>query len=324
MYIAGDMKIKKYKKVVALSGGVGGAKLALGLSHVVDPDDLTVIVNTGDDFTHLGLSISPDIDTLLYTLSDLANPDLGWGRRDETWTFMRALEQLGGDTWFKLGDADIALHIERTRKLAAGETLTQVTITLARRLGIKTRVLPMSNDRVETKVRSDAGWLAFQDYFVRQHCEPPVREIAYSGAGKARLSREVMEALLDDNLRAIILCPSNPWLSVGPMLALPGMREMLKTSSVPVIAVSPLIGGQAVKGPTAKLMQELQLEVTSAEVARYYDGLINGFVIDEVDADTPLPKGMQRAVEPIMMKTLEDKIRVARAVLHFADQLAAN
>ena len=324
MYIAGDMKIKKYKKVVALSGGVGGAKLALGLSHVVDPDDLTVIVNTGDDFTHLGLSISPDIDTLLYTLSDLANPDLGWGRRDETWTFMRALEQLGGDTWFKLGDADLALHIERTRRLAAGETLTQVTATLARQLGIKTRVLPMSNDRVETKVRSDAGWLEFQDYFVRQRCEPAVREIAYSGADKARLSREVMEASLDDNLRAIILCPSNPWLSVGPMLALPGMREMLKTSAVPVIAVSPLIGGQAVKGPTAKLMQELQLEVTSAEVARYYDGLINGFVIDEVDADTPLPKGMQRAVEPIMMKTLEDKIRVARAVLHFADQLAAN
>ena len=324
MYIAGDMKIKKYKKVVALSGGVCGAKLALGLSHVVDPDDLTVIVNTGDDFTHLGLSISPDIDTLLYTLSDLANPDLGWGRRDETWTFMRALEQLGGDTWFKLGDADIALHIERTRKLAAGETLTQVTATLARQLGIKTQVLPMSNDRVETKVRSDTGWLAFQDYFVRQHCEPAVREIAYRGTEKAALSREVMEALLDDNLRAIILCPSNPWLSVGPMLALPGMREMLKTSSVPVIAVSPLIGGQAVKGPTAKLMRELNLDVSSAEVARYYDGLINGFVVDEVDADTPLPKGMQRAVEPIMMKTLEDKIRVARAVLHFADQLAAN
>ena len=322
MYIAGDMKAHNCKKVVALSGGVGGAKLALGLAHVVNPEDLTVIVNTGDDFTHLGLSISPDVDTLLYTLSGLANPDLGWGRCDETWTFMRALEQLGGDAWFKLGDADLALHIERTRKLAAGETLTQVTSTLARQLGINTCVLPMSDDRVETKVRTDQGWLPFQDYFVRQRCEPAVREIAYSGTDNARISRDALDALLDENLRAVIICPSNPWLSVGPLLALPGMREMLKTSTAPVIAVSPLIGGQAVKGPTAKLMKELQLEVTSAEVARYYDGLIGGFMVDTVDSDASLPNGMQRAVEPILMKTLEDKIRVARAALKFADQLS--
>lgn len=309
------------EKVVALSGGVGGAKLALGLSQLMPPEDLTIIVNTGDDFQHLGLSISPDLDTLLYTLSGLADPDKGWGRRDETWTFMQALTELGGDAWFLLGDGDLALHVERSRRLAAGETLTQVTYDLSRQVGIKPAIVPMTDDTVATRVRSDAGWLDFQEYFVRLRCEPAVREITYQGAPTARLADEAHAALTDKNLRAIVICPSNPWLSVGPLLALPGMRDLLADCNAPVIAVSPLIGGQAVKGPTAKLMAELNLDVAAAEVAHYYDGLIDGFVVDTVDADTLLPAGMQRSVAPIMMTSLEDKIRVARAVLDFADIL---
>ena len=308
-------------KVVALSGGVGGAKLALGLAQIVEPDKLTVIVNTGDDFRHLGLAISPDIDTLLYTLSGLADPDKGWGRRDETWTFMQALTQLGAEDWFLLGDGDLALHVERTRLLAAGATLTQVTMALGTALGIKPAVLPMSDDIVQTRVRSDEGWLAFQDYFVRQRCVPPVREIDFRGADAATISSESFAALTDPALRAIIICPSNPWLSVGPLLALPGMRELLQDSKAPVIVVSPLIGGEAVKGPTAKLMRELQINATSASVAGYYDGLIDAFIVDPVDADIRLPKGIQRVIEPIMMRSLEDRVRVAEACLAVADHL---
>jgi LPPG:FO 2-phospho-L-lactate transferase len=306
-------------KVVALSGGVGGAKLALGLAQIVDPDKLTVIVNTGDDFQHLGLSISPDIDTLLYTLSGLADPDKGWGRRDETWTFMRALAQVGGETWFQLGDADLALHVERTRRLTTGETLTHVTTALSRQLGIAHALLPMTDSLVQTRVRSDQGWLAFQDYFVRLRCEPAVREIVYAGAENAKLGDDVTKALTSDDLRAVIVCPSNPWLSVGPMLALPGMRKLLQDCKAPIIAVSPLIGGQAVKGPTAKLMRELDIEPDTMQIGRFYDGLIDTLVVDTIDANIALPASVTRAVEPIMMHTLEDRIRLARAVLSLAD-----
>jgi LPPG:FO 2-phospho-L-lactate transferase len=308
-------------KVVALSGGVGGAKLALGLAQIVDPDKLTVIVNTGDDFQHLGLSISPDIDTLLYTLSGLADPDKGWGRRDETWTFMRALAQVGGETWFQLGDADLALHVERTRRLTTGETLTHVTTALSRQLGIAHALLPMTDSPVQTRVRSDQGWLAFQDYFVRLRCEPAVREIVYAGAENAKLGDDVTKALTSDDLCAVIVCPSNPWLSVGPMLALPGMRKLLQDCKAPIIAVSPLIGGQAIKGPTAKLMRELDIEPDTMQIGRFYDGLIDTLVVDTIDADIALPASVTRAVEPIMMHTLEDRIRLARAVLSLADQL---
>ena len=308
-------------KVVAISGGVGGAKLALGLSRILDSDDLTVIVNTGDDFRHLGLAISPDIDTLLYTLSGLSDPEKGWGRRDETWTFMRALAELGGDAWFQLGDGDLALHVERTRRMADGEKLTQITNALRKQLGIGPAVLPMSDDLVQTRVRSDDGWLAFQDYFVRLRCEPVVREIDYAGANKACLSPQIMAALGDAELHAVIICPSNPWLSVGPKLALPGKRDALANSKVPVIAVSPLIGGAAVKGPTAKLMQELGIETNNAQIAKYYDNLIDALVVDPVDAGVALPAGVTRAVEPIMMHTLEDRERVARFVLDLADHL---
>lgn len=315
------MSQKSCGKVIALSGGVGGAKLALGLSRILPAEQLIIVANTGDDFRHIGLEISPDIDTLLYTLSGIADPDKGWGRRAETWSFMSALEQMGGETWFQLGDGDLALHVERSHRLAAGETLTQVTARLRQQLGIKPTLLPMSDDRIRTQVRSDSGWLDFQDYFVRLRCVPAVREIRYSGSAQARLSPLVLEALEDERLRAVVICPSNPWLSIGPMLALPGLAEALAACRAPVIAVCPLIGGKAVKGPTVKLMQELDIEPTPLSVATYYGSLLNAMVIDPVDAESPFPAAVQKVIEPILMRSLDDRERVARVVLALADQL---
>jgi len=206
--------------VLALSGGIGGAKLALGLYRVLPPGELTVVANTGDDFEHLGLSISPDIDTLLYTLGGIDNPELGWGRRSETWTFMAALEALGGETWFKLGDGDLATHVERTRRLAAGESLSKITDDFRRRLGISARLLPMSDDRVRTRLRTDEGWLDFQEYFVRLRASPVVREVAYAGDAEARANPDFLAALAGDDLELVVICPSNPFLSIDPILSL--------------------------------------------------------------------------------------------------------
>ena len=257
--------------VLALAGGIGGAKLVLGLARVLDDGQLTVVGNTGDDFHHVGLAISPDLDTLLYTLAGLADPVRGWGRRDESWQFMQALEQLGGPTWFRLGDADLALHVERTRRLAAGESLSQLTDALRRRLGVATRILPMSDDPVRTRLRTGSGWLDFQDYFVRQRCEPRVQALEYQGADAARLAPEVAGLLRRADLRAVVICPSNPFLTIEPILAVPGMRAGIAASQAPVVAVSPVIAGQAVKGPTTKMMRELGLEATAGEVARRHN-----------------------------------------------------
>src|SRR5690242_12860474 len=226
--------------VLALSGGIGGAKLALGLYRVLRPDALTVVANTGDDFEHLGLAISPDIDTLLYTLAGLDNPETGWGRRDETWTFMAALGALGGETWFKLGDGDLATHVERTRRLAGGESLSQITDDFRRRLGISARILPMTDDRVRTRLLTEEGWLEFQDYFVRLRAEPVVHEIVYDGAAEARPNREIIAALAAIDLEMVVICPSNPFLSIDPILALPNVRQALRACRAPVIAVSPI------------------------------------------------------------------------------------
>jgi LPPG:FO 2-phospho-L-lactate transferase len=304
--------------VVALSGGIGGAKLALGLSRVVPPERLIVVANTGDDFEHLGLSISPDLDTLMYTLAGLSDPERGWGRRNETWTFMAALAALGGETWFQLGDGDLATHVERTRRLAAGETLSHITDDFCRRLGVGARILPMSEDRMRTRVRTSDGWLDFQDYFVRQRCAPEVNELAYDGAAPARPHPEFMAALADARLRAVIICPSNPYLSVDPILALPGVRAALKACPAPVIAVSPIIGGRAVKGPTAKIMRELGLPATATAIAQHYDGLIDLFVTDHCEGEISLPN-MRIASAAILMSTLADREALARAVLAFAD-----
>jgi len=308
--------------VLALSGGIGGAKLALGLSRVMPPEQLIVVANTGDDFEHLGLAISPDLDTLVYTLADMSDPERGWGRRDETWTFMAALAALGGETWFQLGDGDLATHVERTRRLAAGEPLSRITDDFCRRLGIAARILPMSEDRVRTRVRTSEGWLDFQDYFVRRRCAPEVLELAYDGAARARPHPAFTAALSDARLRAVVICPSNPYLSVDPILALPGVRDALKNCSAPVIAVSPIIGGRAVKGPTAKMMRELGLPVTAAAVAQHYAGLIDLFVVDHSEGEISLPN-MRVAKTSILMSTLVDREALAKAVLEFAAEFRA-
>ena len=301
--------------VLALSGGIGGAKLALGLYRILPPGALTVVANTGDDFEHLGLSVSPDIDTLLYTLGGIDNPATGWGRRDETWTFMAALEALGGETWFKLGDGDLATHVERTRRLAAGESLSRITNDFRHRLGISARLLPMTDDRVRTRLRCEEGWLDFQDYFVRLRAAPAVREIAYAGASHARLDPDFLAALTDNHLDAVVICPSNPFLSIDPILALPGLREALRACPAPVVAVSPIIGGKAVKGPTAKIMAELGLPITAAAVARHYEDFLDVYVADEADAEQVRKLGIPTILSRTLMVTLEDREALARIVL---------
>jgi LPPG:FO 2-phospho-L-lactate transferase len=304
--------------VLALSGGIGGAKLALGLSRVMPPERLVVVANTGDDFEHLGLSISPDLDTLMYTLAGLSDPDKGWGRRSETWTFMAALGALGGETWFQLGDGDLATHMERTRRLAAGETLSRITDRFCRRLGVLPRILPMSDDRVRTRLRTSEGWLDFQDYFVRRRCAPEIKELTYDGAASARAQADFMAALADPRLRAVVICPSNPYLSIDPMLALPGVREALTACPAPVVAVSPIIGGRAVKGPTAKMMRELGMPATAAAVAQHYDGLIDLYVVDTSEGEVLLPN-VRTAKAAILMTTLADREALAKSVLAVAD-----
>jgi LPPG:FO 2-phospho-L-lactate transferase len=306
--------------VLALSGGIGGAKLALGLYRVLPPGALTVVANTGDDFEHLGLAISPDIDTLLYTLAGIDNPELGWGRRDETWTFMKALGSLGGETWFNLGDGDLATHVERTRRLAAGESLSQITDDFRRRLGIRARLLPMSDDPMRTRLLTAEGWLDFQDYFVRQRCAPLVREIAFAGAAEARPQPDFFAALADDNLRAVLICPSNPFISIDPILCMPGVRAALRACAAPVIAVSPIIGGKAVKGPTAKMMAELGLPVDAAAVARHYGDILDHYVADEADAGEVADLGVPVTFTRTLMLSLEDRETLARAVLEAASR----
>src|SRR5690349_16335960 len=301
-------------KVLALSGGIGGAKLALGFYRILPPGSLTVVANTGDDFEHLGLSISPDIDTLLYTLAGLDNPEWGWGRRGETWTFMAALEALGGETWFKLGDGDLATHVERTRRLAAGESLSTITEDFRRRIGISARILPMTDNRVRTRLRTDEGWLDFQDYFVRRRAEPIVREIAYAGASEARANPDFLAALASD-LELVVICPSNPFLSIDPILSLPRVRDALRACRAPVVAVSPIIGGKAVKGPTAKIMAELGLPIGAAAVARHYEDILDCCVADEGDADEVAGLGIPVALACTLMVTIEDREALAQAVL---------
>jgi len=307
--------------VLALSGGIGGAKLALGLSRVLPAGQLTVIANTGDDFEHLGLSISPDLDTLMYTLADLDNPETGWGRRGETWTFMAALDSLGGETWFKLGDGDLAVHVERTRRLHAGERLAAITHDFCRRLGIGARLLPMSDDRVRTRLSTSEGRLEFQEYFVHRRCAPEVREIEFAGAAAARANPAFLAALAEPQLRAVVICPSNPFISVDPILALPGVRAALAKCRAPVLAISPIIGGQAVKGPTAKMMAELGLSVSAVTVARHYRDFLDGFVLDEADAPLAPELDMPFTLAKTLMRTLEDRETLARRVLEFADTL---
>lgn len=307
--------------VLALSGGVGGAKLALGLYRILLSDTLTIVANTGDDFEHLGLSISPDLDTLLYALSAQDNPELGWGRRGETWTFMEALEKLGGASWFRLGDGDLATHVERTRRLAAGETLSAVIDDFRRRFGIAARLLPMSDDPVRTRLETDLGKLDFQDYFVRLHCEPVVRRLDFAGSETARPHPDFLAMLTDPALRAVVVCPSNPFISIDPILSIPGVRAGLRDCRAPVVAVSPIIAGKAVKGPTAKMMEELGLPVDAAAVARHYHDFIDIYIADVNDRGSFYYPDIPTIFAHTLMISLEDREALARIALTVADQV---
>jgi LPPG:FO 2-phospho-L-lactate transferase len=310
------------RPVLALSGGVGGAKLALGLSRILKPGVLTVVANTGDDFQHLGLHISPDIDTLTYALAGVDNRQTGWGRDDETWSFMAALAQIGGETWFKLGDRDLAVHVERTRRLKGGETLSAITADIASSFGIASRILPMSDDRVRTLVQTRDGTLEFQRYFVEARCVPEVTGFVFDGADRARPQPDILAVLGDPKLRAIIICPSNPYISIDPILAMPELRAALASSAAPVIVVSPIVGGQAVKGPTAKMMAELGQTVDVLTVAEHYRDQIDGFIVDTVDASVASRLDLPVVARSVLMQSLTDREDLARAALQFADCLA--
>jgi LPPG:FO 2-phospho-L-lactate transferase len=310
--------------VVALSGGIGGTKLALGLSRILPTDDLLIVANVGDDFERLGLHISPDSDTLMYTLAGLDNSKLGWGRQDETWAFMETLTALGGADWFRLGDRDLAVHLERTRRLRQGETLSAITADFCRRLGVGPRVLPATDDRLRTRLRTDEGWLDFQDYFVRLQCRPVVRELAFDGAEHARPHPDLLAALRDERLRAVIICPSNPFISVEPILAVQCMRQALLACAAPIIAVSPIIGGRAVKGPTAKMMVELGMIPSAAAVAKRYGDLLDGYVMDIADAEEAVHVAPRVTLAPTLMTTLAEREQLARVVLEAVDALGSS
>ena len=306
--------------VLALTGGIGGAKLALGLSRVLTTDEVVFLVNTGDDFEFHGLQISPDVDTLTYTLAGVVDTKKGWGRADESWNFASTIADYGGETWFQLGDKDIALHVLRTQMLKAGDSLTAVTSRVAKSLSVGHRILPMSDDPVRTMLNTNEGRLTFQDYFVRKKCAPVVTEIDYEGAASATLN----PALDLENVSKVIICPSNPYLSVGPMLALPQLAEFLRRATIPVVAVSPIIQGSAIKGPTAKMMIELGIESSTENVAKHYREYINGFVVDRQDIEkVPFVEklGIRVCSEQTIMRSLKDRIDLAHSVLKFADSL---
>ena len=303
--------------VLALTGGVGGAKLALGLAKVLPPEEVAFVVNTGDDFEHLGLHISPDIDTLTYTLAGLADAANGWGRGDESWRCLETLGALGGETWFRLGDRDLALHLRRRTLLDQGIGLSAATAAIALSLGIEHAILPMSDDAVRTRVLTADGPLAFQHYFVRDRCEPVAQGFEFAGVNSAHLN----PAIAFDDVRLVVICPSNPFVSVDPILAVPGMRDALRDTEAPVVAVSPIVGGRAIKGPTAKMMRELGVPATTLQVAKHYAGLATHFVLDAVDAeaaDAVAALGLETKVAQTVMRSLADRIALARTVLEFS------
>jgi len=305
-------------KIVALAGGVGGAKLAHGLAQVLPPEDLTVIVNTGDDFEHYCLYICPDLDTVCYTLAGLANPETGWGRVNETWNVIGNATKLGGPNWFGLGDQDLGTHLERTRRLKEGQTLTQITRDFCKAWGIEHTVLPMSDQPVRTIVETEAGDLPFQEYFVHRRCEPRVTGFRFDGVEQAEPAPGAREAL--QSAEAVIICPSNPWVSIDPILQVFSPLLSGKGSGGRLIAVSPIIGGQTVKGPAAKMYRELGIEPSALAVARHYCDLATGFVFDKIDEqleDEIRSLNMHTLVTNTLMNSHEDRKRLANDVLNF-------
>lgn len=313
-------------KIVALSGGVGGAKLALGLSKVVTPGELLIVTNTGDDFDHFGLRICPDTDTVFYNLAGLADNNRGWGRDGETWNFLGAVEALGGDTWFQLGDRDLALHHLRTQMLKAGAALSEVTATMCARANIAHPILPATDDRLATIVHTPDGPLNFQTYFVREQCRPKVTGFDFDGAKTSSPAPGVLDVLTRRDLTAVVFCPSNPYVSLDPILAVPGIRSAIVDNPAPKIGVSPIIGGEALKGPAAKMMQELGVEPSSSSFASHYKGILDGLLIDETDRaeEAPIAKlGIAPKTSKTIMSNLADKIALAQAVLDFAGEITS-
>ena len=309
-------------KIVVLVGGVGGARLAFGFYRMLPPGDLGIVVNTGDDFEHLGLHISPDLDTVTYTLAGLANRDTGWGVANDTFQALAALERLGGPSWFRLGDRDLATHLQRTALLSGGLRLTEATARICEALGVYAPILPMTDDPVATKLVTDEGKLDFQDYFVRRRCQPVVREVRFAGVEEAMPSREVLAALREAD--GVVIAPSNPFVSVEPILAVRGVREIV--ASKPAIAVSPIVGGQALKGPAAKMLGELGLDVSPLGVAGRYTGVITGFVMDQRDeslADGVSSLGLEVAVRQTIMRSDEDRVTLAQDCIELLSRLGA-
>lgn len=316
--------LSENSKVLAFSGGVGGAKLALGLAKQLPSEQLVIACNTGDDFEHLGLCISPDLDTVMYTLCGQSHPQQGWGLADESWRVMSRLEALGGPSWFRLGDLDLATHLYRSELLRKGATLSQVTLALCARLGIGQRLLPATDQALRTIIVSDQGDLAFQHYFVREQCRPKVLGLRYEGSEGALPQTEIAALLQSEELACVVLCPSNPFLSIDPILSITGMRELLRAVKAPVVAVSPIVAGQAIKGPTAKMMQEMGLPLTACSIAAHYADILDGLVIDAADAAEAAhveALGIPVLCCPTVMRTQADRCRLADDVLAFARRL---
>ena len=309
------------KKILAITGGVGGAKLALGLSKILSPEQVMFAVNIADDFTHLGLRNSPDIDSLTYALAEQNNQELGWGRAGETWQFIETLCSLGGENWFRLGDKDMALHMRRTGLLNDGTTLTAATVEITRRMGIAHGVMPISNDPIRTVVQTERGDLAFQHYFVRERCQPSVSGFRFDGIENATINPVIRGYLTDCD--GIIICPSNPFVSVAPVIEVAGF--LAATGHIPTIAVSPIVRGAAIKGPAAKMMQELNIPSTALAVAEHYQrkypGLLDGFVIDASDAEDLDQFKLPTVATPSVMVSLTDRIALAERCLSFYDEL---
>ncbi len=306
-------------KIVALAGGVGGAKMADGLAQVLQPGQLTIIGNTGDDFNHMGLRISPDLDTICYTLAGFANPDTGWGRQNETWNVMNGLKQMGMPDWFQIGDSDLATHITRTTRYNAGWTLDRIIKEFCHIWGIQVDVLPMSNDDVHTLVITEDGELEFQEYFVHRKCVPLVKGFKFNGANDSQPAPGVLDAIRDSDL--VIICPSNPWVSIDPILSIPGIQNALKDHYI--IAVSPIIGNQTVKGPAAKMFSELGIQPSALAVAQHYRKLIDLLVIDSIDelmANSINNIGIETHITNILMKDRPDRGRLAKEIIGLVDR----
>jgi LPPG:FO 2-phospho-L-lactate transferase len=305
--------------ILALAGGVGGARMAQGLVQALGPNELAIVVNVGDDFEHLGLHVSPDLDTVMYTLAGVHNPDTGWGRAGETLNFLDTLARIGGDTWFRLGDHDLAVHVERTRRLRSGDTLSAITADFCRSLGIDHPVMPVTDARLRTFVDTDEGELAFQDYFVRRRCEPAARGFRFEGAEAATASAPLATiAAAAQHIDGIVICPSNPWLSVAPILAVRELAALVDAPSIPVVAVSPIVGGTAVKGPAAKIMRELGVPVDVSGLVELYGSRVDGWVIDERDRDRGAvleAAGHRVCVTDTMMTSPERAVALADAAI---------